>query len=491
MRVYLINPPRIHPRSWGEPSVSQPIELAYSAAVLEGHHKVVVLDAPGEGWREVHEIDSKRYRVGLRGEEIAYRIKSWSPDIVGIHIPFSGWSEMAFEIAKLVKLIDSEIITVMDGVHPSARPVDCLLDENVDFVIIGEAEETWFELVNALENGCETYKLKEIPGIGFKENGNIVFTPPRHFIQDLDRLPFPARHLLPMEAYFEAVRKNPLRGEIKKPWTMMITSRGCPYHCIFCTAHITRGRQWRGRSPENVVAEIEHVVEKYHVKQIDFHDDNMTFDKKRMAKICDLIVERGLDIEWFTPNGIRADTLDRELLLKMKKSGCRRIYLAPESGVQRVVNSIIKKNLDLKTVEKAVALSRKIGIKVACFFIIGLIGETKEDIEATIKFAYRLKELGADKFYFSYATPVYGTELYTQAIEGGYLIKDFSDQALSAVEPLIETPEFTVEELRVLCARANLINLELTPDKFKKALHNPIKAIKFLLNKLTEKLQNA
>ena len=128
-----------------------------------------------------------------------------------------------------------------------------------------------------------------------------------------------------------------------------------------------------------------------------------------------------MDVEWFTPNGVRADTLDEDLLRKMKASGCKKIRVAPESGVQRVVDNIVKKNLDLRAVEKAVILSKKVGIKVGCFFVVGLIGETKEDIEQTIAFAQKLKRLGADSFYFSYATPVYGTELYEQAKQGGFL----------------------------------------------------------------------
>jgi radical SAM superfamily enzyme YgiQ (UPF0313 family) len=287
-----------------------------------------------------------------------------------------------------------------------------------------------------------------------------------------------------MEEYFAAVKEVPPRGEIRKPWTMMITSRGCPYNCVFCSVHVVMGRKWRGRSPENVVDEIEQVVHTYHVKQIDFLDDNMTLNKKRMENICDLIVKRGLDIEWYTPNGIRADGLDENLLTKMKASGCKKIRIAPESGVQRVVDQIIKKDLDLKKVENAVILSKKVGIKVGCFFIIGLIGETKEDIEATIKYAYKLRRLGADSFYFSYATPLYGTELYEQAKRGGFISTSFSDESLAAVEPLIETPEFTADDLRELCARANLVNPTFTRDKIIRALRNPKKALKVLLGKV-------
>ncbi|MEM2093622.1 MAG: radical SAM protein [Candidatus Bathyarchaeia archaeon] len=479
MRIYLINPPRIHPKSWGRPNIAQPIEIAYVASILENAHEVAILDVPAEGWRNLEDIDEKRLRVGLADEAIAERVKSWNPDVVGINVPFSGWSKAAFEVASIVKEIDEEIITVMDGVHPSARPLECLQNHNVDFVIIGEPEHTWFELADFLEKGRPPQSLEEIKGIGFrKKNGQAKTTQPRPPIKDLDSLPYPARHLLPMKVYFEAVREMPLRGEINRPWTTMITSRGCPYSCIFCSAHLIRGRIWRGRSPENVVEEIESLVKNYGIRQIDFHDDNLTLDKKRMERICDLIIEKGLDIEWFTPNGVRADTLDGDLLKKMKRSGCRRIYVAPESGVQRIVNDVVKKNLNLKSVENTVALCRKIGIKVACFFIIGLPGETKKDIMATIEYAYHLRKLGADKFYFSYAMPLYGTMLYEIAKQGGYLQKDFSDEALSSVEPQIETQEFTREDLLRLSAIANKVNPILTREKLKSALRNPLGIMK-------------
>ncbi len=482
MRVCLINPPRIQPKSWGKPSVFQPLDIAYVAALLERQHKVSIIDSPNEGWNVLEEIAGAKYRQGLGNEEIANRIRQWTPDVVGITIPFSGWSEPASEVTSIVKSIDKDIVTILTGLHPSARPAACLADPNVNFVVIGEPEQTVFELVDTVEQGKAT-DLKKVRGIGFVDNGETVITVPRPAIQDLDALPFPARHLLPMGTYFAAVKENPLRGEITKPWTVMITSRGCPNNCIFCSIHIVNGKQWRSRTPQNVVNELEQVVNSYGVKQIDFNDDNMTLDKKRMETICDLIVERGLDIEWFTPNGVRADTLDESLLKKMKASGCKKLRIAPESGVQRVVDKIIKKNLSLKEVEKAVILSKKAGIEVGCFFVMGLIGETKEDIEETIRYAYKLRKIGANSFIFSIATPLYGTELYEQAVSGGFLKDNFSDDALSAAEPLIETPEFTADELRELCARANLVNPVFTRGKLVKAIRHPKKAAKVLLGR--------
>jgi anaerobic magnesium-protoporphyrin IX monomethyl ester cyclase len=482
MRICLINPPRIQPKLWGKPSVFQPLDIAYVAGLLEKQHKVHVIDAPNEAWKNLEEIDGTKYRQGLTNKEIADRIMKWSPDVVGVTIPFSGWWKPASEVASIAKSVDKDIITILSGLHPTARPASCLAHPDVDFVVIGEPEQTMLELTGTLEEG-NLADFKKVRGIGFIEDGTTVITPPRPEIEDLDSLPFPARHLLPMDAYFAAVKENPLRGEIRKPWTIMITSRGCPNNCVFCSIHIVNGKKWRCRSPENVVDELEQVVHTYKIRQIDFNDDNLTLDKKRMEAICDLIVQRGLDIEWFTPNGVRADTLDEHLLRKMKASGCKKLRVAPESGVQRVVDQVIKKNLDLKRVEEAVVLCKKVGIKVGCFFVIGFIGETKKDIEETINFAYKLRRLGAESFVFSIATPLYGTDLYEQAERGGFLRGCFSEDALSAAEPLIETPEFTANELRELCMRANLVNPVFTSGKLLKAIKNPKKAIQVLLRR--------
>jgi anaerobic magnesium-protoporphyrin IX monomethyl ester cyclase len=458
------------------------LDIAYVAALLEKQHKVHVIDAPNEGWKTLEEIDGTKYRQGLTYNEIAVRIKQWSPAVVGITIPFSGWCKPAYEVASIAKSVDKNITTVLNGLHPSARPADCLTHPNVDFVVIGEPEQTMLELTDVLEQG-KVAGFKKVKGIGFRRNGKNIFTPPRPAIQDLDSLPFPARHLLPMDSYFAAVKENPLRGEICKRWTVMITSRGCPNSCIFCSVHVVNGRKWRSRSPDNVVDEIEQLVHTYRIKQIDFNDDNLTLDKKRMEAICDLIVKRGIDIEWYNPTGVRADTLDESLLKRMKASGCKKLRVAPESGVQRVVNQIIKKNLNLKDVEKAVVLCKKVGIKVGCFFIIGFIGETKEEMEETINFAYKLKRLGADSFVFSIATPLYGTELYEQARRGEFLRECFDDEALSEAGPLIETPEFTADDLRMLCAKANSVNSVLTRDKLIRVIRDPKKALRILFNR--------
>lgn len=480
MRVCLINPPRIQPKAWGKPNVFPPIAMASVAAVLERKgHQVMIIDSPTEGWENLEELDATKYRVGLNAEVVAGRIRGWKPEVVIVEIPFSGWSKTAFEVVSTAKKVNGDTVVVLFGLHPSSRPEACLLDSEADFAVVGEPEVTIDELVDALQ--AKKTDFQNINGLCYRENGKATLTARRAFIQDLDTLPLPARHLLPMKVYAEAVKQNPLRGEITKPYTIVITSRGCPFNCVFCTHCIVWGKQWRPRSPKNVVDEVEHVIKTYGIKQIDFADDNMTWNRERMAQICDLIVERRLKFDWFTPNGVRADTLDEALLRKMKRTGCKKIRVAPESGVQRVVTDIAKKNLELKKVEDAVVAAKKVGVKVGCFFVMGLIGETKADIEETIRYAYKLKSLGAESFVFSIAMPLYGTAFYEQAKAGGYIRDGFCDYALAATEPLVETPEFTAEEISELCMKANAINRTLTRKKVLKAMRHPVKTAKLLL----------
>jgi anaerobic magnesium-protoporphyrin IX monomethyl ester cyclase len=481
MRVCLINPPRIQPKVWGKPNVFPPIVMATVAAILEKKHVVSIIDSPTEGWENLEELDESKYRVGLSAEIIAKRIKDFKPDMVAIEIPFSGWSKTAFEVASIAKNVNRNITVVLFGLHPSSRPQTCLKNIDVDFVVIGEPENTISELVEALEVG--KHDFKEIAGLGFRENSKAILNAKRAIIENLDSLPFPARHLLPMNEYAQAVKQNPLRGEINKPYTIVITSRGCPYNCVFCSNCIVWGKQWRPRSPKNVVEELEQIIKTFGIEQVDFSDDNMTLDRQRMAEICDLIVQRGLKFEWFTPNGIRADSLDESLLRKMKSAGCKKIRIAPESGVQHIVNDVIKKNQNLEAVEQAVVLCKKVGIKVGCFFVIGLIGETKADIEKTIEFAYKLRTLGADTFIFSIAMPLYGTAFYEQAKDGGFLREGFCDFALASTEPQVETPDWSARDLQELCMKANLVNPMFTRGKVLRAMKHPLKTTKMLLKK--------
>jgi magnesium-protoporphyrin IX monomethyl ester (oxidative) cyclase len=467
--------------------------LAYIAAVLEQDHEVSVIDAVAEGWRNL-KVDKLKYSLGLEYDEVASRVRRISPHVVGIAALSSQSAESVFEVARAVKEVDKDIVVVVGGPHASVRPVDCLRRGNIDFVVVGEGENTIRQFIQVLETGARK-EFKSINGIAYLEDGQPVITPRRQLIKDLDSLPFPAWHLFPTDAYLRAARgyhRLAVRSDVSKPWAPIITSRGCPYGCVFCSVRLTMGRGWRPRTPGNVVRELEQLYQKYAVRQIDFNDDNLTLDKQRMHQICDRMMEKGLDVDWYTPNGVRADTLDKDLLVKMKASGLKELWVSPESGVQRVVDDIVKKKLDLTSVERAIAFCKELGVEVNCFFVMGLIGETKEDILQTIQYAGRLKRLGAGFISIGVAVPYYGTQLYEQAKERGYLAEAFSSDELIATEATIETPEFTAKELHELYMQAQATlnpSFKLTRSHFSwtfiaLVLRNPWAMLRVVLTKM-------
>jgi len=487
MKTVLINPPNRVPEKWAwghAANVFQPLGLGYIAAVLEqAGREVSIIDALGLGWSCRIKINNEYLYAGLTFDEIWEMVAAQAPDIVGISIPFSSQAKVVSELALFIKHKNPGISVVLGGPHVSVRPEECLNNEGVDIVVMGEGERTMLELVDALSR---KRNLKEIKGLMYKYGGEAINTGRRDFIEDLDSIPFPARHLLPMEEYFKAARAGRTSRHMNGKWSTVITSRGCPSDCVFCCINLSMGKKWRRRSPENVIAELRELKNNYGIRSLDFEDDNLTLDLKRAERIFDLMAETRLDLQWETPNGIRADRLNETLLRKMKRSGCKRLYISPESGDQRVINEIIKKRLDLNDVRKIVALCRKVGIKVTCSFIIGLIGETRESLAKTIAFARELKKLGADRFGFAIATPYYGTELYEQALSGGYLGPDFDGCRLSTSEALIETPEFTREELLAIKEEAQKINFRLSLDNLRIGLKEPrliIRALRSLFKK--------
>lgn len=389
MKVCLINPQgKLAP-------TFQPLGLAYLAAVIEDQHEVKIFD--------------------LQVQDVREAIK-FNPDVVGISIVHSANASRAFATARMFKQK-----VVIGGPHASVRPDECI--RYADCVVIGEGEEVFPKVIS-----------EDIKGIIKADE-----------ITDLDSIPFPARHLLPMRKYFLAAKMRLAGRGIREPWATMMTSRGCPYNCIFCSIHLTMGKKWRVRSPENVVDEIEEIIKKFGIRLISFEDDNISLDPDRLHRICDLIIKRHLRFKWNTPNGIRADTLDRELLKKMKQAGCFEVWFAPESGVQRVVDKIIQKNLNLDKVLENIKVCKDIGMKVYCFFVIGILGETIEDVENTMRFAYKVKKLGAIP-YINIACPLYGTRLYEKAKRLGCL-KNFTNDDLSYDEQLyIDTPQFPANE---------------------------------------------
>ena len=233
----------------------------------------------------------------------------------------------------------------------------------------------------------------------------------------------------------------------------MVTSRGCPFNCCFCAVHLHMGQGFRAHSAQYVLNHIQHVVDKYKVKNIFFEDDNLTLDLKRFEAICDGIIERKIKIGWETPNGVRADCLSVNLLRKMKQSGCKSVFVGVESGDQQILDKIICKSLDLNRVVEFAKNAKEIGLKTGAFYIIGFPGETKENMQHTVNFALGLKRDYDVGMHLFMATPSYGTRLYEDCKAKGYIDVNLAWNAFAQARqpkgmPLITTSDFAPEELR-------------------------------------------
>lgn len=447
-KVMFIAPPVNRPFDFSSKvsrvSVFFPLGIAYIAAYLEMHGKyeIKILDALIEGDTiEGTTIEGgSKIRYGLTDGEIEECIRRYSPDVVGVSCLFAAIEEDAVNVCKIVKRINPNIITILGGAHAGAVAYG-LVDRcnEIDFVIQGEAEVAFHELLLAIENDKG---FEELNGVAYRQNKTTRLIPKTRYIEDLDSLPFPARHLFNMNKYFE---KASAHGTNKlSPYTQMITSRGCPFNCTFCALGNHWGSKQRMRSAKNVLDEMEYLVKKYGIKEIHFEDDNLTADKKRALEIFDGIIERGFDIIWIVPSGMAVAALDEELLVKMKASHCYSVTLAIESGSQWVVSKLMRKPVNLRKVPDLVNLVKKVGLEVKAFFILGYPDETKETIKETVEFA---KKLELDWSVFSIASPIPNTEMYKRCIEKGYFKEEQFDPIRSFHTSIINTPEFTTEDL--------------------------------------------
>lgn len=441
MRVLLIQPPYdLHADD--ERQAMPPLGLGYIAAVLErAGHEVRIIDCVVEDFRRVVPRPDGRRRHGLDGNDLARRIDDFRPSLVGVSCLFSAQSAAAHDVCRLAKETNPGIRTVMGGAHPSAVPEEVLADPAVDFAAVGEGELTILRLVEALERGQD--RPTDPAGLAFRADGGVEVHRVSEYLADLDALPLPARHLLPMDRYFRY--RSPHGAYVKRhPCTNMITSRGCPARCSFCSIHTVWGRKFRWHSTGRVIEEIEHLIDNYGVREIQFEDDNLTMHKPRMTEICQTIIDRRLDLTWTTPNGVAIWALNEHLIELMRRAGCYHITIAVESGSQEVLKKIINKPLDLQRVPPIVNACRKLGMGVSAFFVVGFPGETKADIEKTFEFAMNM---GVDQACFFTATPYPGTALFQQCLDAGMLSAPVDYTQLRVGRPIISTPDWTAEEL--------------------------------------------
>jgi radical SAM superfamily enzyme YgiQ (UPF0313 family) len=461
MKILLIQPPV---RDFYQTSIrTQPIGLAYLAASLRTYgYEVGILDCQTDQKRSVpippelsylrdfypfHDRSPFRlyvgfYHFGMGRNEIRQKIEESKADVFGISSSFTSYHGEALEIARTIKEWDRMKTVVMGGSHASCDPEGVLKSSDVDYVVLGEGEVRFPLLLERIgKNGAE--EMEDIDGIGYRKGGEIRINPLQRFIEDLDRLPSPARDLFAPDRY--RVKK--------KRSTMLITSRGCPHRCVYCSGHLVMGNRFRARSPEAIVKEMKTCREQQDLLVFDIEDDNFTYDRERAKRLLNLIIETFGEgtLELSAMNGISFASLDGELLGLMKKAGFRALNLSFVSA-DLFTRERMKRPKAMIEFDSILAEADRIGLNVVAYGILGMPGQTIGEMADTLIYLMGRRVLIGPSIY--YPTP--GTPLFRRCQREGFLPPHPSQLRSSALP--VETTEFCRLDLATLFRLARVIN---------------------------------
>lgn len=469
-RVMLIFPPMMDAKLLADTMACPPMGIASLAAYIRDIVDVKLLDCLVEGYRNRVSVNFDVMRVGLDYDDVIARIQAYAPDMVGLSCIFSSQMACVRELARRIKAIAPQTVIVTGGTHPSFLAETVLRSESaLDYIVLGEGELGLRAIIEALNTGKP---MTDIDGIAFRQDDQVVVNPRTTYIQDLDALPWPARDLLPMEKYFAINQPMGLHWR-KRRNTPIVSSRGCPYKCAFCSSHLHWGSHFRKRSAEDVLAEIEHLRVTYNIQELKWQDDNLTADRKRAEAIFYGMIDRGLAMPWNTPNGIALWTLDDDMLRLMKKSGCFEITLAVETGDPVSFEKYVGKPFTFEKAKDVARLARKNRITTAAYFIAGFPGETTEQVKRSMQFGL---ELGVDYLFPFIYNPLPGSELWRECLEKGYIDDNYKyEEANNYYIPgsVINGDAFDVNEALVAQSVAYLKNLMKMPFR------NPGEAIAY------------
>jgi len=437
VRVLLIQPPfttRVVFKS-KRPPMYEPLGLAYlAAAVREKGYDVAVLDCIAEAWW-VQRPDGELTRFGLPEPEIEREIGDFAPDLIGVTCQFTGFDKDCLDVATLAKRALPNVPVVFGGADATARADTFIQNPNIDVIVRGEGETPFLAI---LEHYARARKLPvHVPGTTVAGCVN----PVADEIADLDTVPMPARGLLPMKTYLED-QKAIMPYAKRRPIGFMISSRGCPYNCIFCST-TKIWRKWRPRSPKCVVDEIELLVNDYGCHEIAFQDDSFLANPARVSTICDEILRRSIDISWTVPPGLTVPTVNEEVLCGMRAAGFYRACFPIESGDPAML-AYIRKPIKLDRVRAIIEYCNQLGLWTYGNFIIGFPEQTPESVEKTAEYAINS---GLDMINVYVAQPYAGSDLYDVFQDLGLLDAPEAD-ASTVFHTMYDTKHFTAEELR-------------------------------------------
>ena len=467
-KVLLLFPPAYTIKSARDINPLPPIGIGMLASILEKNkYQVEILDCLVRGWDQEEETQANKdiVRVGLTNDQIEEYIKEFKPDVVGVSCMFSVQHKIYPQIFAAIKSANPNIITLAGGAHVTVCSKEVLEDPNCDFVISGEGEESIVDFLEAMQ-GRKSFE--SVDGLGWeKGSSDYVLNPKLKWIEDLDSLPYPAYHLIGLEQYFGLESSHGIRHD--KEYAPIVTSRGCPAKCTFCSANKMFGYKFRTRSAQNVLDELWFLKKNYGIKEIMFEDDNVTASRKHATELFQMMIDQKINLRWDTPNGVGMWTLTDDIIDLMKEAGCIKINFPIESGDQEILKNIIKKPLDLKRTKNLFKRCRDIGLDYGTFLVVGMPGEKIEDIWTSFKFC---AEVGSYSPHTSVATPYPGTELYEQCKENDYFSRDYALDGLFISSFMLKTPDWSENDLRKVLLQGKLyLKLRQVMDRPSDAWH--------------------
>lgn len=439
-KIMLIIPPNIvlkdNIRRIGEPLGI----LSIGTYLRSKGFEVCLYDMTMEGYNNcIEEGDFIIY--GSSKQELIKKLEEFNPDFVGVSSMFTSKERFANEVCETVKEYNSNIIVSVGGMPPTISPEKYLISGQVDYVIMNDGEVRTEKLINNLNNNDCPHK--NLDGIAYYDmNGEFINIKSARLNEYFDVLPYCDRSLIDMEKYLEIGRPYAPFNNGRRT-AHIVSSKGCPFNCIFCAAVNFVGRKVHFRSIESITSEIKELVEVYNIEEIQFMDDNLTVNKEFATNLFNEI--KKFNIKWCTPNGLFFNSLDEELIQLMADSGCYQITLAIESASKRMLKDVIGKNVNLDNVKKIVDKAHSLGLSVHGLFVVGIIGETYEELHNTLKFPF---ENNFDSVSFSVANAFKGSRLYDLCLEKNYKIIENTSVNYKQTNFVIPTdsPDYAIDQ---------------------------------------------
>lgn len=471
----------IHPYIYSSQAdiyLNEPLGLVCLASYLEAKAKkprnIEILDLYARGYDQVSS-EGNYYKVGISTpDKIVELVSKFQPDVIGVTCNFTTYSKGVFELVNLLKEKIPEPLLVMGGAHVTMDAENVLESQcKADLVVRGEGEETFNELIECLENKKDYSNLL---GITFRKNGRVISNEKRPLIADLNELPIPNRKYIDQEIYSQINKKMYFLSKGKRVASIM-TSRGCPFKCVFCSTKVVWERNFRPRSSALVYKEMQRLVKEYDIDEFLINDDQFYLQKDRVLELCDMLVKNRIRVHFNVASGSSVWLLDESLLKKLKKAGLYRITLPMESGNVQTLK-YISKPINLDKARKMIQQANSLGLWTYANFIVGFPYETKEDIQATIDY---VNKSGLDYATYFIAKPYAGSEMYEHFRKEGLLKGEIDPTTMGEVGH--DIVHMSAEELQALRDKAQGMYMKyvmanyLSPSFFIKYLYPKINSI--------------